>query len=144
MKPDLVMDLKKMGFRDGSALEINIGNILEHLETKDIHPALNECRRLLDDKGLLFITIPLIDLAEKSLMNGEIDENKFESIVRGEGDGYNSHKTEFRMGDIEKILHECSFESEPLNLSFFPYLVVANVNDPKPDSWQYGVKAWKA
>lgn len=141
--PDIVMDICRMSFRDKCADEINMGNVLEHLPLRIAYEGLAECRRVLSDSGILYITVPLIDRAEISLAKGEINEEQFGRIVHGEGDGPNSHKQEFRTGDVERLLMECGFSSERLILEAFPYIVVSNVNDPKIDPWQYGVEARK-
>lgn len=141
--PDIVMDLVHLGFKTGCAHEINLGNTLEHLASEDVKTGLAECRRVLSDSGVLYITIPLMDRAERCLELGQIDETRYDSIGLGEGNGANSHKSWYRTGDIEKILDECGFSSEPLDLKTFPYLVVADTSNPQVDPWQHGVKAVK-
>lgn len=143
VKPNVVMDIKRLGFPDKIASEINLGNIVEHLPVEDIPAALAECHRVMEDNAVLYITIPLIDVAQECYERGEISLGALEHIIRGESEGFNSHKTEFRRGDIEKILQENGFRTEPLDLVPFPYLVVSDVTNPKVDPWQYGVKAFK-
>lgn len=141
--PDIVMDIKNLAYPDCSFTEINMGNLLEHLSREDIIRGLNECRRVLVPNGVAYITSPLVDLALSCFQRGLIDEDKFQSIIKGEGEGFNSHKIELRSGDLEQMLFETGFRCEPLNLNTFPYLVVSDMSDPKPDPWMGGIKATK-
>jgi len=141
-KPDIVMDMTCMGLKKCCAEEINLGNVLEHLETDDIYKSLKECKRLVSNNGFIFITIPLVDVAEDMFLKDEIDFEVYQRILEGEGDGYNEHKQNFRMGDLEKILDNIKLQHEPLDLKTFPYIVVSDVNDPNPDLYQFGIKAW--
>jgi predicted SAM-dependent methyltransferase len=141
--PDVVMDVKKLGFPDKIASEIHMGNVLEHIPMADVPVALSECKRVLIDTGTLYITVPLVDVAEECFRSGDISIEALRRIIYGEDEGYNSHKAEYRRGDLERVLLQNGFRTEPLNLNTFPYLVVSNFLDPKPDSWQYGVKAFK-
>jgi predicted SAM-dependent methyltransferase len=141
--PDVVMNAKKLGFPDRIASEINLGNILEHIPMADVPVALSECKRVLVDTGTLYITVPLVDVAEECFRSGTISVEALKHIIQGEAEGYNSHKVEYRRGDLERILLQNGFRTELLNLNTFPYLVVSNTLDPKPDPWQYGVKAFK-
>jgi predicted SAM-dependent methyltransferase len=143
VKPDVIMDIKKMGFQDKIASEVHMGNVLEHIPKEDVPQALSECKRILVDTGVFYLTIPLVDVAQECYERNEITLDALRHIIHGEDEGYNSHKAEYRRGDLEKVLLLNGFRSEPLNLHTFPYLVVSNVNDPKPDPWQYGVKAFK-
>lgn len=140
--PDMVMDIRRLGFKDGCANEINLGNILEHLTPRGARESLAECWRVLD-QGRLFVTIPRRDIAEAMYDKGEISAQQLERIKCGEGNGPNSHKTSFKTGDLERLLLDCDFESEPLDLAIFPYIVVSDISNPKPDPWQYGVVARK-
>ena len=141
--PDIVMDVLHLAYPDCSFTEINMGNVLEHLDKDDIRISLSECRRVLIPNGVLYITSPLIDMAEECLQKGLIDSSKFQSIKDGEGNGYNSHRIELRKGDMEQMLFEAGFRSEPLDLSTFPYLIVSDTSNPNPDPWMYGIKAIK-
>jgi predicted SAM-dependent methyltransferase len=141
--PNIVMDVKRMAFKDRIASEIHMGNVLEHLLIIDVPTALSECKRILIDSGIFYLTIPFVDVAEECYQRGEITADGLKRIVYGEESGYNSHKTEYRRGDLERILLCNGFRTEPLNLNTFPYLIVSNTRNPKPDPWQYGVKAFK-
>jgi predicted SAM-dependent methyltransferase len=143
VRPDVVMDIKNLGFPDKIASEIHMGNILEHISSADVPVSLSECKRVLVDTGTLYITVPLVDVAEECFRNSEISVEALRHIIYGEDEGYNSHKAEYRRGDLERILLQNGFRTEPLDLRTFPYLVVSNYLDPKPDPWQYGVKAFK-
>ena len=141
VNPDLVMNIGRLGFKDCSVSEILLGNVLEHLEITWIYKSLEECRRILKNDGVLYVTIPLSDRAQKYLDAGQIDKDTYNRIVKGEPEGYNSHKTWFVEGDLEIILRQCEFSFEPLDLFSFPYLIVSDSLNPRPDPWQYGVKA---
>lgn len=143
VRPDIVMDARQLAYPNDSIDEINFGNILEHLTREDGYRALGECRRVLKRTGRMFITLPLIDVAEECHRKGGINEEKLRAIIQGEGHGPNMHRSEFRTGMLEQILFETGFRSEPLDLRTFMYIVVSNVNDPRPDPWQYGVTAFK-
>lgn len=141
--PDMVADIRRLSFKDKCADEINMGNVIEHLPLRVAYEGLAETRRVLADHGVLYVTVPLIDRAEDSLKKGEIDKEHFYSIVHGEGDGPNSHKQEFRSGDLERLLMECGFVCSSLKLEMFPYIVVSDTSNPVIDPWQYGVEARK-
>jgi predicted SAM-dependent methyltransferase len=141
--PDVLMNLKKLGFRDKIASEVHMGNVLEHLFMEDVPQALSECKRILVDPGVLYLTVPLVDVAQECFERGEITQDALSHIINGEDEGYNHHRAEYRRGDLERVLLINGFRTEPLNLNTFPYLVVSNCLDPKPDPWQYGVKAFK-
>jgi hypothetical protein len=97
----------------------------------------------MQDDAVLYITVPLLDVAQECYERGEITQDALRHIICGESEGYNSHKSEFRRGDIERVLEENGFRTEPLDLGPFPYLVVSDVTNPKVDPWQYGVKGFK-
>jgi predicted SAM-dependent methyltransferase len=141
--PNVLMDLKKLGFRNKIASEVHMGNVLEHLPLEDVPQALSECKRILVDPGVLYLTVPLVDVAQECFERKEITLEALNHIINGENEGYNHHRSEYRRGDLERVLASNGFRTEPLYLNNFPYLVVSNNRDPKPDPWQYGIKAFK-
>jgi predicted SAM-dependent methyltransferase len=141
--PNVVMAITELGLRSGIASEITLGNILEHLPPESISPALSECKRVLEDSGVLYITIPLVDVAEECHARGEISQETLQHIIKGDPAGYNSHKMEYRRGDLENTLLRNGLRTEPLDLRTFPYLIVSDVKNPQVDPWQHGVRAYK-
>jgi predicted SAM-dependent methyltransferase len=141
--PDILMNIKKMGFRDKIAYEIHMGNVLEHISMEDVPQVLSECKRILIDRGIFYLTVPLVDVAQECYERKEITFESLNHIIHGEPEGYNHHRVEYRRGDIERVLLINGYRTEPLNINTYPYLVVSNVLNPKPDPWQYGVKAFK-
>lgn len=138
------MDILRLGFKDSCASEINLGNIIEHLEEKDIRPALNECKRILGPGGVVYIVCPMLDMVEECFKRGETDHDMVLHVKWGDADGPNSHKTQLRTGDLEKFTMDCGFSRwERIDLVRFPWLVVSNMRNPKPDPWQYGIKVFK-
>lgn len=142
--PDVVMDIRRLGFSDECVDEINLGNILEHLTLRDAREGLEECFRVLDKFGSMYVTVPLVDIAENLRAEGQIDDEQMRRIIHGEGNGPNSHKVSFRSGDVERLLLDCGFKIDPLDKSWLPYVVVSNINEPKIDPWQHGIVAKKA
>jgi predicted SAM-dependent methyltransferase len=139
--PDVAMDASLLAFRGAVADEINLGNVLEHLRFSAVDEALRECHRVLRPGGVLYVTSPMVDLAEQAHFRGEIEWNRLHEIICGEDAGYNMHRILLRSGDLEEMLESHGFTCEPLDLATFPYLVVSNVRSPIPDPWQYGVRA---
>lgn len=144
VQPTMVSNILQLGLRNDCACEVNLGNILEHLPPEDIIPALIECKRIMATGAILYITCPMIDLAEESFNRGEITQEALRLIIEGEDSGPNHHLTQMRSGDLERYVISCGFHScSVIDLKTFPYVVVSNVKDPKPDPWQYGVQAVK-
>jgi len=144
VKPTVVMNILRMGFKDSCSSEINLGNIVEHLSEGDIRPALNECKRILVPTGVVYIVSPMLDIVEECYKRGETDQNMVNQVKNGDAEGPNSHQVQLKSGDLEKFASDCGFRKlERLNLKRFPYMVVSNINDPKPDPWQYGIAAFK-
>lgn len=57
---DVVHDLLDIPypFADKSAHEIHLNHVIEHFELADIQRILNECHRLMSDKGILYVRVP--------------------------------------------------------------------------------------
>lgn len=144
MKPQTVMDICNLGFRNECAFEINLGNIIEHLSPEACSEALRECYRVLVPGGCAYIVSPMVDLAKDALKNGLLDGHFYEHILNGsDEDTFSKHRMQFSVGDLEILAAKEGFSIEPLDLRAFPYLVVSNIMDPKPDPWQYGIIARK-
>jgi Uncharacterized protein conserved in bacteria len=144
VKPTAVMNTLHIGFKNSSVEEINISNVLEHLYYEDIKTALRECYRILISACPIFMICPLVDIAENCYKRGEIDEATFNHIIEGDEDGPGKHRTQLRQGDLERLATECGFVAlERIDLNVYPFIVVSDTKNPKPDPWQYGVKAYK-
>lgn len=135
VSPDVCIDLKdiKNYFQDNSVDFIIANHVLEHLE--DPQKLIQDCYEILKPFRSLLTVIPdytkcfdlPVDLAERVIIAG------------------GAHKSLFNQKKLNLMLSYAGFRcfTEIIDLNRVPYLLVANVNDPRPDPWQTAMIALK-
>lgn len=105
---DLVCDIKKLPFNDGTVNLIEIYHVIEHLPRNDVQESLKEWYRLLEQGGKLIIEYPDFDQAVKEYLAG--NERRIDNIFglqRFPGDahlfGYNAKR-------MRELLQNCGFK----------------------------------
>lgn len=63
-RPDVQGDATRLPFADGAFGEVRCHHVLEHLERRQLVPAMNEIWRVLEMDGLLDIEIPIFPYVE--------------------------------------------------------------------------------
>jgi predicted SAM-dependent methyltransferase len=137
VNPDLCIDLKNLNdhFPDNSVDFIFAGHVLEHLEKEDSQNLMRCCYKILKRFGTLLAVVPDFQKAQKE------DIEYAEKIVLAGGD----HKMIFNSERLGKMLKNAGFyiAQEVIDLNQVPYLLVPNINDPKPEPWQTAYLALK-
>ena len=105
---DLVCDIRRLPFPDGSAGRIETYHVIEHLSPEDVERALGEWRRVLAPGGILVIECPDFEAAVQEYLEG--NRERIYSIFgrhRFTGDvhlaGYNPER-------LTELLQRCGFD----------------------------------
>jgi len=129
VNPDLCIDLMKIDkhFKPSSVDFIFAGHIFEHFTHEDSLILMKKCQSILKRFRTLLIVVPdyskCIDLPTA----------KAEKIILANGD----HKTIFCKARLEDMLTQCGFRCfSEISLERIPYIVVPDINNPKPEPWQ--------
>jgi len=135
--PDLVLDLNKldMAFQENTVDFIYAGHVLEHLPYNNSLGLLKQCQKILKPFRMMLVVVP--DYTKC----GNIDVETAERVIMAQGD----HKMLFNKERLYKMIKESGFRFayEVTDLKEVPYLLVANIYDPKPDPWQTAYIALK-
>ena len=116
-----------------------IGNdkipFLEHLPYESSLNLLRKCQKILKPFRMLLAVVP--DYTKC----GSIDVATAERVIMSQGD----HKMLFNSERLYSMIKASGFRHayELTNLNEVPYLLVANIYDPKPDQWQTAYIALK-
>lgn len=137
VNPELCIDLNKLGdhFEENSVDFIFAGHVFEHFKKENSQKLMETCFRILKPHRVLLSVVPdytkchdqHIAVAERVIMAG--------------GD----HLMLFNKDRLREMLRHAGFRFayHVENLSEIPYLLVANIHDPKPDIWQTGFVSLK-
>lgn len=71
--PDVVMDVTKLEYEDGSADEILAYHILEHFCLDHANGVLSEWKRVLKDGGVMYVIVPDVDVFTKRYVTGHFN-----------------------------------------------------------------------
>ena len=137
VNPDKILDLNDLAkeYTDSSIDFIFAGHVLEHLSYADSLNLLNACYKILKPCSSLLVIVPNFRIAAKDL-----DYKKAERVILANGD----HKQVFDDEKLYDLFKESSFRFfYNVGLKNIPYMLVSNVNDPKPDPWQSTMLAIK-
>jgi len=120
-------NIMSLDYEDKTVDEIHLNMVLEHLDNKDVRPALREWHRVLKVGGKIFITVPNVIGAVKAYLenrlvthafpNPKFDDKPLEvlfQMIYGRadifgGNEYMQHRTGFSYKRFERILNECDF-----------------------------------
>ena len=137
VSPDFCMDLKdiRKHFKENSVDFIFAGHVLEHLDYVNSLNLVRDCYQLLKPFRSLLVVVP--DFSKCNNLTIELSER----IIIAEG----AHKILFNKERLETMLSQAGFRcfTEITDLKRVPYILVSNVNDPKPDPWQTAFIALK-
>jgi len=137
VQPEMCIDLNKLGenFKENSVDFIFAGHVFEHFKKEDSQKLIETCFKILKPHRALLAVVP--DYSKC----GDIDVETAERVIMAQGDHlmlYNKTRLRdmLRLGGFNHAYH---IE----DLKEIPYILVANVLDPKPDLWQTGFIALK-
>lgn len=104
---DMVCDIRRLPFPDGSAERIETYHVIEHLSPEDAERALLEWRRILMPGGVLVIECPDFEVAVKEYLEGnQVRVHSIFGLGRFAGDvhqaGYNAER-------LTGLLERCGF-----------------------------------
>jgi len=137
VNPDLCINLLDLHehFEENSVDFIFAGHVFEHLKKEDSQNLMRTCFKILKSHRNLLAVVP--DYTKANLEHIATAER----IIMAEGD----HLMLFHEDRLREMLRTAGFNHafHIQNLSEIPYLLVSNVNDPKPDHWQTGFLAMK-
>jgi predicted SAM-dependent methyltransferase len=118
------------GFANDSIDEIVLSHVIEHLNNKDLRPALKEWNRVLKQNGKIIISTPNVIGTVKALLNKTLNTNGFArryknwseeevvfQMIYGRADIFGDnepetqqHKTGFSYNRLNRFLEECGFK----------------------------------
>jgi len=130
VQPDMLLDLKYIS--DSFAPEtidfINAGHILEHMSFEESLKLLDDCYTILKPCCSMLVIVPNYEIASAVLPWPEA-----EKVIMANGD----HKQVFNDKKLYDLFSKSKFRFfYNIGLQNIPYMIVSNVNDPKPDLWQ--------
>lgn len=131
VKPDLVLnalDIPKH-FENNTVSFIYAGHFFEHLEIEESLEVMEICFKILKPHGCLLSIVP--DWRKTAELETDDAADK---IVMANGD----HKILMSSERLSKMLLKSGFKlvQEIHDLNQVPYLLVPDVNNPKPELWQ--------
>ena len=137
VNPDLVLDLNDLDkkFEENSVDFIFAGHVFEHFDVAETHKIIEKCAKVLKPYCNMISVVP--DYSKCS----DLKVEDAERIILAGG----QHKMLMNSWRLQAILRRCGFNfvSEITELKNVPYLVVPNINDPKPEPWQTAVISFK-
>jgi len=137
VQPEICMDLNELGdrFEENSVDFIFAGHVFEHFKKEDSQKLINACYKILKPHRTLLAVVP--DYTKCS----DIDIETAERVIMAHGD----HLMLYNKTRLREMLRTAGFHHafHIEDLKEIPYLLVANVLDPKPDLWQTGFMALK-
>ena len=137
VKPELCIDLNKLGdhFEDNSVDFIFAGHVFEHFKKEESQNLMKTCFRLLKPHRILLAVVPDYTKCHDQHITTA------ERVIMAGGD----HLMLFNQERLREMLGIAGFNHayHVENLSEIPYILVANIHDPKPDTWQTGFVALK-
>lgn len=137
VKPDLVLDLKKLNqtFNTESVDFIYASHILEHFSHEDSLEVAKQCKQILKRFRCMLAVVPDWRKAAQ-----ESDENA-ERIIMANGD----HKTLMTSNRLKTMLLSAGFKivQEIHDLKQVPYMLVPDIKNPQPETWQTAIIAMK-
>lgn len=133
VNPDICMDLMDLDkrFKPRSVRFIFAGHVLEHLEFEKSREIVKKCFNLLEPMGSFLSVVPDFTKCR------DLPIEKQEGIILAGGE----HKSLYNRERLLQVYQEAGFfcVAEFTDLNRIPYILVSDVNNPKPDPWQTAV-----
>jgi len=136
VKPDLCINLMEIDkhYKPQSVDFIFAGHIFEHFKYEDSQNLMIKCRLILKAFRTLLIVVP--DYSKCF----DLPIEKSEKVIMANGD----HQMIYNLSRLEHMLRESGFRCfSEVPLERVPYLVVPDINNPKPEPFQTAVLALK-
>jgi len=137
VKPELCIDLNKLGdhFEENSVDFIFAGHVFEHFKKEESQKLMDTCFKLLKPHRVLLAVVPDYSKCEDQHITTA------ERVILAGGD----HLMLFNKDRLRDMLGKAGFRHSyhVEDLREIPYLLVSNINDPVPDSWQTGYVSLK-
>lgn len=137
VKPELCINLKELkdNFEGNSVDFIFAGHVFEHFKKEDSLKLMKDCYDILKPHRAMLVVVP--DYTK--CLDQEID--LAERVIMADGD----HLMLFNKERLREMLKIAGFRFayHIEDLSEIPYILVSNIYDPKPDSWQTAFIALK-
>lgn len=137
VKPELCIDLNNLvdHFEPNSVDFIFAGHVFEHFKKDNSQKIMQACFNILKSHSVLLAVVPdYTKCFDQHIITAE-------KVILAGGDHLMLFSKE-RMREMLKNAGFChAYHIE--DLTEIPYLLVANVRDPKPDIWQTGFVALK-
>lgn len=139
--PDVIGDATDLHqFENDSIQFVFSSHTLEHLTLLQVKKALAEIYRVLIPGGHVDIILPDSKRVAQYYLEGKCDLQTFENWALAGGD----HKILFTEQRILDLLQEAGFENvAPFDLNNYPWVIVPDVNNPKPEPYHCSARAFK-
>lgn len=137
VNPDKILDLRfiTLEYPENSIDFIFAGHVLEHIPYQDSLKLVNDCYTLLKPCSSLLVIVPNYKIATEKLNYKEA-----ERVILANGE----HKQVFDDEKLYDLFKGSNFRYfYNIGLKNIPYMLVSNINDPKPDPWQSTMLAIK-
>ena len=114
-KPDIVANiLEGIPRPDGFYSFVRLSSVLEHFDKRENIKVLRECYRVLDRVGWIWISVPNMRSASRSLAAG-VNEEMIMNLIYGENDyPENAHKWGYTEGMLISLLSSIGFKDQQL------------------------------
>jgi predicted SAM-dependent methyltransferase len=106
---DLVCDIKKLPYPDGSISSIETYHVIEHLPRHDLPKALREWHRVLAPGGRLVIECPDFDEAAREYLDG--NDKRLDNIFGLQRFLGDAHMFGYNLKRLESVLSDAGFEN---------------------------------
>lgn len=130
VNPDICMDILKINehYEPNSVDYIQAGHFFEHLSYEDSLEILTLCRVILKPFRMICVTVPDYTKCQN------LDIEMAEKVIMGQGE----HKILMNKDRLSEMFKKSGFSHyfEIQDLTKVPYLLVSDINNPKPDIWQ--------
>jgi predicted SAM-dependent methyltransferase len=101
---DVVMDLKKLTFKEGSLDGIFTFHVLDHLFESEVVEALTNWKKLLKKDCDLFVVVDDLEYIARAFVGGDIDTDVFNQL--------HAHPMNFRGDNLIKYFTEAGFKED--------------------------------
>lgn len=82
-RPDVIADVRELPFRDGAFVDLIAADVLEHVLPWETRSTLDEWRRVLEPRGVLFVRVPNLAQLGRLLHAGVDLANTIRNVYGG-------------------------------------------------------------
>lgn len=107
---DIVMDLKKLTFKENSIEEIYSFHVLDHLFPEECVPAVSNWIKILAPKGHLFTVVDDFEYIARAFVGGDIPIDLINDL--------HSHPTQFTRDSMIVLLSKAGIRDDQSNIWF--------------------------